>query len=956
MSNTNLDTAISSLQQNKTGKSALKALITIRSEVEWPKHKQNITRLRESGCLKEITAVLLSAHQKQCVDLALSILGNCLMDRTCTVEVVTQHNIISVINQLLKKHGKEDSINGRTFRVIGNMCQHRDQWAIIIIDKKPLIINHLVDTLKQASKDDLPEERKISEATVTTALRALRELQNSQTIVTLIKQFGVLKALGAVFIKYSERWQKDKHNEKMVLDIIKVIYEFSRFKYYHSILEMRNTERGDSLIHLSSVLIVAPRKIVKIVMNFIKTSQLKSELPIPEICSKFIEVLEKHSIIKEFDGHCAEYLQCLCYLLDHPANRNQERCGKAVMLLIKLLNEFQEVSNNVINCCTLLIHTLNKFKYDDKLMLNQLSHGIIPALTDKLTWLVGPPDSIILKHLCERKRKYIFDHPMVGKKKLLIIDDSLKECSNSPSSSDDEVDIFIKYQSQPRSPSPCSSSDGENVSWSEPGSPNRSLVNDSDSDDYSPVCSEAEEVELPHDLSLKSSPSNLTELDEVLTNNIEDDSASEDTKNNILKSLKQSLGHEIVRLLKSLLKHHPNHPHFASAELLTQLTKWALSDHPSVKDFICDLIKCHEHLIPLMKTRYIETLNAIRTVPANHDGCSRCLTHVDFAFAIFKRLTETAESAAGKGEIAHQLMRGDQETKEKLVLAIPYIVSNRSILCKLMLNCAGLEVLMSHLHEDVDQHSLKVLVQMASKCLNINNPTKPVIHCGTGTIAADQYRLADECVNVVCFEFENGVLVRADRDFLAEQSEFFNGLLNGHFKESRQSNIELSNVNPKSFRCLLHLLQVVPKRLIQEIDLELETLLDVILLCDRYLLTDLCVALTDSVQLFRISVETVPMIYNWSVESGTNLLRIESVAFALVAAMDDQERYEMFRKLFDLEYREQLVGDVEKLLKRYLRLEDFCQRERDGGSAVKRSREMRSLLLKQNLSLESADF
>ncbi|XP_066250747.1 uncharacterized protein Rnb isoform X3 [Euwallacea similis] len=836
------------------------------------------------------------------------------------------------------------------------MCQHRDQWAIIIIDKKPLIINHLVDTLKQASKDDLPEERKISEATVTTALRALRELQNSQTIVTLIKQFGVLKALGAVFIKYSERWQKDKHNEKMVLDIIKVIYEFSRFKYYHSILEMRNTERGDSLIHLSSVLIVAPRKIVKIVMNFIKTSQLKSELPIPEICSKFIEVLEKHSIIKEFDGHCAEYLQCLCYLLDHPANRNQERCGKAVMLLIKLLNEFQEVSNNVINCCTLLIHTLNKFKYDDKLMLNQLSHGIIPALTDKLTWLVGPPDSIILKHLCERKRKYIFDHPMVGKKKLLIIDDSLKECSNSPSSSDDEVDIFIKYQSQPRSPSPCSSSDGENVSWSEPGSPNRSLVNDSDSDDYSPVCSEAEEVELPHDLSLKSSPSNLTELDEVLTNNIEDDSASEDTKNNILKSLKQSLGHEIVRLLKSLLKHHPNHPHFASAELLTQLTKWALSDHPSVKDFICDLIKCHEHLIPLMKTRYIETLNAIRTVPANHDGCSRCLTHVDFAFAIFKRLTETAESAAGKGEIAHQLMRGDQETKEKLVLAIPYIVSNRSILCKLMLNCAGLEVLMSHLHEDVDQHSLKVLVQMASKCLNINNPTKPVIHCGTGTIAADQYRLADECVNVVCFEFENGVLVRADRDFLAEQSEFFNGLLNGHFKESRQSNIELSNVNPKSFRCLLHLLQVVPKRLIQEIDLELETLLDVILLCDRYLLTDLCVALTDSVQLFRISVETVPMIYNWSVESGTNLLRIESVAFALVAAMDDQERYEMFRKLFDLEYREQLVGDVEKLLKRYLRLEDFCQRERDGGSAVKRSREMRSLLLKQNLSLESADF
>lgn len=61
---------------------------------------------------------------------------------------------------------------------------------------------------------------------------------------------------------------------------------------------MRNTERGDSLVYLSSVLIVAPRRIVKIVMNFIRSCQLQSELPIPEICGKFVEVLENHSIIK----------------------------------------------------------------------------------------------------------------------------------------------------------------------------------------------------------------------------------------------------------------------------------------------------------------------------------------------------------------------------------------------------------------------------------------------------------------------------------------------------------------------------------------------------------------------------------------------------------------------------------------------------------------------------------
>lgn len=63
---------------------------------------------------------------------------------------------------------------------------------------------------------------------------------------------------------------------------------------------MRNTSRGDSLIHLSNVLLLAPKKVVKIVMNFIQMSQLQSELPVAEICDRFIDVLEKHSIITGF--------------------------------------------------------------------------------------------------------------------------------------------------------------------------------------------------------------------------------------------------------------------------------------------------------------------------------------------------------------------------------------------------------------------------------------------------------------------------------------------------------------------------------------------------------------------------------------------------------------------------------------------------------------------------------
>lgn len=65
-----------------------------------------------------------------------------------------------------------------------------------------------------------------------------RELQNSNTVKCLVKQFGALKAVGALFIKYSERWQAGKENEKTLLDIIRVIHEYSRFRNYDSILEV----------------------------------------------------------------------------------------------------------------------------------------------------------------------------------------------------------------------------------------------------------------------------------------------------------------------------------------------------------------------------------------------------------------------------------------------------------------------------------------------------------------------------------------------------------------------------------------------------------------------------------------------------------------------------------------------------------------------------------------------
>lgn len=84
------------------------------------------------------------------------------------------YNILTPLSHLVQRYSDEDSVNGRIFRIIGNLCHHKDQWANIIIDRKPLIISHIVGVIKKVSEDEGVEEPKHSEATIIMAIRALR--------------------------------------------------------------------------------------------------------------------------------------------------------------------------------------------------------------------------------------------------------------------------------------------------------------------------------------------------------------------------------------------------------------------------------------------------------------------------------------------------------------------------------------------------------------------------------------------------------------------------------------------------------------------------------------------------------------------------------------------------------------------------------------------------------------
>lgn len=236
-----------------------------------------------------------------------------------------------------------------------------------------------------------------------------------------------------------------------------------------------------------------------------------------------------------------------------------------------------------------------------------------------------------------------------------------------------------------------------------------------------------------------------------------------------------------------------------------------------------------------------------------------------------------------------------------------------------MISCNGVKILLGCLRdESLRRKSIEVLTVLVKKHLNILSPIQWAL--SKKKMFIGEYNVSEECENVVTFILDDDSSLRADRNILIDKSHYFNRLLNGSFKESKEECVKLRHTNYHSLKCLIYLLNCdmdmsEPKN----IQLEITILLDVIMLCHRYLLDELCLYLTICVKQFCLSAESIPIIYKWSLESGTNILRSEIISYILSNAINDCD-ISIFMQLFDLSFTELLIEDIEKLLSSYMNL------------------------------------
>lgn len=84
---------------------------------------------------------------------------------------VQVYNILPILGKILKQHQTSDSVNGRVFRIVGNLSQHWERFSRTIFDQEPELIKYIIDYMKKCATNDTNDS---SDATVNMGIRAFR--------------------------------------------------------------------------------------------------------------------------------------------------------------------------------------------------------------------------------------------------------------------------------------------------------------------------------------------------------------------------------------------------------------------------------------------------------------------------------------------------------------------------------------------------------------------------------------------------------------------------------------------------------------------------------------------------------------------------------------------------------------------------------------------------------------
>ncbi|CAG9561823.1 unnamed protein product [Danaus chrysippus] len=482
-----------------------------------------------------------------------------------------------------------------------------------------------------------------------------------------------------------------------------------------------------------------------------------------------------------------------------------------------------------------------------------------------------------------------------------------------------------------------------------PWSPNRltpspiSLSNEDDSSDseasgsYSPVCSDNDETN--EGTTNKTQDEEVIEIDE---DSNEEESDTEDLSNLNIHSKETNIACVMVLLFR--VSHGacttcgsirddsvPNHSmdYLTTRECLYGLMEYVEKCKRPMgraSRILARVLSSDLCLMSVMRHKLALRLYRMSTTSKHPPTeCTQCKQIMKLSKKLMNQMGSLAESSYGIGKISYHLLKGSPSMKHTLAMTLPYIVKTEKALKKYLVDCNGLNILINLIDEGKEELQ-ECVIALSKLAHNIDVKDPKLLEKRYKEAVRMMYEpnldsLSPE--SIVTFKLDDSSTVRANKDFLCQHSEYFNAMLMGNFKESAENCVRLKNVTKGGLEYLLTLLDCGLYDADRDLEIfpmapSLKATLEVLLLADRFLLEKLKELLFSAILQFKLSPNTADRIYTWSLSDGMGLLCVEAVAYILTGKMSDENRYQSFSKILNLQYKQQFLEDIKAMLLRQM--------------------------------------
>lgn len=660
-------------------------------------------------------------------------------------------------------------------------------------------------------------------------------------------------------------------------------------------------------------------------------------------------LLNSDQLEKPLDVSEQKYcINILCLSSENACNRGKLRRSGVFKSFLSIAN-----STNCDKELSLLIFAFYQFRFDQLGLDNLLSFGFINVMIKVLADLIDKKEVDHIK----------FDDPS--------LDDERKEeqkqqkqKKRSMAEQPSAFNSFSKYMRYDPSSSPSSLSSGyasfpqfspsRSSGYSPFSSPARSYQdgNDSDSDIYSPVCSDnEEEVPKKEDFDIlaflyendeigesskpnlvKPEPMELVDDDDDETSNFtskdEVDQEIEKTESpkqadNVPETLKQIEADPIKHVLQLLwqmsIKNSDATAFVRSTNLLTLHKTCTVVQRPNGKIFqiLENVLVQTLNFVPILRQDYVFKIRELSRPSYDHQGCYSCSKMKAISRDLLQTYGRVAESGYGRGELAHSLLTGDDDIKKSVAINLTYIISCPVILNDLLFNHNALDIIMDVILKEKSfaAEACDGLTVMANN-LNIKIPSDDDI---LRKIVPDSYNEDDSLLasdgEKINFILKDGE-VSFDKETLIQSSEVFSSMLSGDFRESNQGEVNFPNYSVESMKYFFQMIKAEKREKLKPIAPRVDDMRIVLTAYELSILYNLTNIQKPLLNVIKTVIDetNVLMIFEWSLRHIDQDLLITAICYFLCGDIDGESKLRLFleasRSQFSSEWRSLLIDTI----------------------------------------------